>query len=271
MQELIDAIRNKNVILFVGAGVSMNLGLPSWKDLVSHIADELGYDPDVFNSLGDYLSLAEYYKIQKTSIGPLRSWMDRKWHSESIKIEHSRIHHLIIELDFPIIYTTNYDRWIEYSYEHYKKSYIKIANVGDLANIKDGTCQIIKLHGDFDDDSSIVLTESSYFDRLNFDSPLDIKLRSDILGKTILFIGYSLSDINIRLLFYKLNKLWEESIYSGTRPKSYIFLTRPNSVQEAILDKRGIKTIVSEIDVAGEGLENFLGKLAYYSYGIKYE
>ena len=45
---------------------------------------------------------------------------------------------------------------------------------------------------DFSDDSSIVLTESSYFERLEFNSPLDIKLRSDMLGKTILYIGYSL-------------------------------------------------------------------------------
>lgn len=29
---------------------------------------------------------------------------------------------------------------------------------------------------------------------------LDIKLRSDMLGKTILYIGYSLEDINMRFL-----------------------------------------------------------------------
>jgi len=34
------------------------------------------------------------------------------------------------------------------------------------------------------------------FDRLYFSSPLDIKLRTDALGRSILFIGYSLSDVN---------------------------------------------------------------------------
>ena len=65
--------------------------------------------------------------------------------------------------------------------------------------------QIIKFHGDFDDDSSLVLTESSFFIALDFESPLDIKLRSDSLEKSLLFIGYSLSDINIRYMLYKLH------------------------------------------------------------------
>jgi len=82
----------------------------------------------------------------------------------------------------------------------------------------------LSLHGDFDDDSSLVLTESSYFERLSFESPLDIKLRYDSIGKSLLFIGYSLSDINIRYLLYKLQRLWAESDYSGVRPVSYIFV-----------------------------------------------
>ena len=32
---------------------------------------------------------------------------------------------------------------------------------------------------------TIVLDESSYFERLEFETPLDIKLRSDVLGKSV--------------------------------------------------------------------------------------
>lgn len=269
MQDLIAALRDRNVILFVGSGVSNNLGLPTWGGLVTYMADELGYDRDIYNSLGDYLTLAEYYEIKKTSIGPLRSWMDRTWHSPEIKIEDSKMHRIIVEMGCPLIYTTNYDRWLENAFHHYNVDFIKIANVGDLTKLRDGVTQIIKFHGDFDDDSSIVLTESSYFERLQFESPLDIKLRSDILGKTILFIGYSLRDINIRYLFYKLNKLWTDSLYSGIRPRSYLFLSRPNPVQEEILRKRGITTIISETDDSGSGLEGFLQKLVYEAYGSR--
>ena len=105
--------------------------------------------------------------------------MDRLWHHRLRVGGESEIYKLIIELDFPIIYTTNFDRWLENAYDHYRKEYIKITNVADIARIKMNKTQIIKFHGDFDDDSSLVLTESSFFQRLDFESPIDIKLRSD--------------------------------------------------------------------------------------------
>jgi hypothetical protein len=48
--------------------------------------------------------------------------MDKEWHNDDIKIKDSEIHKLIVDLDIPIIYTTNYDRWIEKAYEYHKKS-----------------------------------------------------------------------------------------------------------------------------------------------------
>ena len=259
LEELKEAIKRKNVILFVGAGVSKNLGLPNFSELIDKVAELLGYDPEIFKSLSNYQSLLEYYKIKKKSIGELRSDMDSKWHKSDIKIEESEIHELLVKLGFPIIYTTNYDKWLERAFDYYDKKYTKIVNVKDFIEIRDGVTQIIKFHGDFSDDDSIVLTESSYFERLEFSSPLDIKLRSDILGKTILFIGYSLEDINMRLLIYKLNKIWSE--YKEYRPKSFIFLTKPNEVEETVLKERGIISLVSSFDDPKVGLLDFLRSL----------
>src|SRR5262245_50502450 len=108
--ELVQAMRDHRVILFVGAGVSQNLGLPSFAGLINHLAEEFGYDPEIYATHGDYLALAEYYSLEKGSIGPLRSWMDRTWHSH-VDLTKSEIHRLIVDLEFPIIYTTNYDTW----------------------------------------------------------------------------------------------------------------------------------------------------------------
>ena len=73
-----EAVKKKQVILFAGAGVSAVLGAPTWGQLIDHIGEELGFDTDVFRSLStNYLTLAEYYKIERGSIGPLRSWMDK--------------------------------------------------------------------------------------------------------------------------------------------------------------------------------------------------
>ena len=214
-QELAAAIRNKNVILFVGSGVPKNLGLPVYSELMNQMADILGIDAEQFKIWGnhDFLIMAEYYYNQKGTLGALRSWMDRIWHHQDINIGDSEIYKLIIDLNFPIIYTTNFDRWLENAFDYYQKSYTKITNVSDISRIKVDKTQIIKFHGDFDDDSSLVLAESSFFQRLDFESPLDIKLRSDSLEKSLLFIGYSLSDINIRYMLYKLHRQWKESNY----------------------------------------------------------
>ncbi|MCG3703808.1 SIR2 family protein [Aliarcobacter butzleri] len=261
MEQLIEAYKQKNVILFIGAGVSKGLGLPSWNDLINTIATELDYDPDIYSTFGDHLALAEYYRIKQGGLGKLRSWMDRNWHSDTIKIEDSDIHKIIVNANFPLIYTTNYDRWIENAFDKYGKKYHKIVNVSDLIKTDNDTTQIVKFHGDFDDDNSIVLDETSYFKRLEFETPLDIKLRSDILGKTVLFIGYSLSDINIRLLFFKLSQLWKENAQGNAQPTSYVFSARPNPVQEEILKQWRISMISSDIDDSSKALIEFMRKL----------
>ena len=246
MDNLVASVKQQNLVLFVGAGVSMNLGLLSWKGLISKMAEDLGFEPERFSSFGDYLALAEYYKIKTGSLGGLRSWMDRTWHSDTVNIGDSEVHRLIVENDFPIIYTTNYDRWLEIAFDYYRRPYSKVTNVTDLVRIRDGATQIVKFHGDFDDDRSLVLDESSYFERLEFESPLDIKLRSDVLARSVLFIGYSLSDVSLRYLFYKLDKLWKIHGKTSGRPRSYIFVHKPNPVQEAVLDQWGISMISSD-------------------------
>lgn len=260
IEDLKREIHQKKVILFVGAGVSKNIGLPLFSELIDEVARRSNYDPAIFKTLSNYQSLVEYYQIKRKGIGDLRSFMDVEWHKQDVSVlDNTSIYKDIVNLQFPIIYTTNYDNWLERAYEHYGKPYVKIAGVKDFVNIKNDATQIVKFHGDFSDDNSIVLTESSYFERLDFSSPLDIKLRSDMLGMTILYIGYSLEDINMRFLLYKLSKIWEA--HKDIRPASYIFLTKPNEVEETILRSRGVIPIVSKDDNPGKGLSDFLGEL----------
>lgn len=258
--ELKKEIKKGNVILFVGAGISASLKkIPNWSELITHLSDELEYDADIFKQYGDSLALAEFYEIKK-NIEELKEWMRNKWDISEDEIKKSKIHEVITRLKFPIIYTTNYDHCLEKAFEIYGKEYKKIKDVDDLVGIESSKTQIIKLHGDMDSEAPIVLTEKSYFDRLDFESPLDIKLRSDILGKSILFIGYSLTDINIRFLIYKLNKIWEKS-NKENRPKLYMFMSRPNPIQELIFKERGIETIIGEeLDIT-RSMESFLEAL----------
>ena len=259
--ELLEAHRNGRLMLFVGAGVSANLGLPDWNALIGRIAEELGYDPEIFSTYGTPLALAEFYKKRMGGLGALRSWMDRAWHNTGTDVTKSDIHRLIAKSNFSKIYTTNYDRWLESAHDAFGVKYDKIKSVADLVRLTEGRRQIIKLHGDFDLEDSIVLDETSYFRRLDFDTPLDIKLRADVLGCSVLFIGYSLNDINIRLLFYRLTEMWGSSSLATARPKSYFFTNRPNPVAKEVLGQWGIEMIVSEEDAPGQALTDFMQQL----------
>lgn len=259
-KELSKLIQEKKVILFAGAGISKNLGLPNFSELIDQMSRELGYDPDIFKLKGNYQVLSEYYELEKGTLGQLRSWMDVEWHKDiETQIPKSDVHRLICDLNFPSIYTTNYDRGLELALDYYKKDFCVIKKIHDFREITDNKIQIIKFHGDLTDDSSIVLTESSYFERMNFENPLDIKLRSDMLEKSFLFLGYSLDDSNLRMILYRLNKLWQNNPFN--KPNSYVFMGNSNEIQEKVLKSRGIETIVSEETDIKEGLIKFLKSL----------
>jgi SIR2-like domain len=203
-------------------------------------------------------SLAEFYEIERGSIGPLRSWMDVHWHGKEIEVGTSEVHEAIVRAGFRKIYTTNFDRWIEKACDHWQVKYRKILTVKDLTARQQGELEIVKFHGDFEDDATLVLTKSSYFERLNFESPLDQMLRADVLRHPVLFVGYSLLDINVRYLFHKLSKIWTAAGSHVERPASHIFMMTPNPVEEAIFKRWGINPLVEDKGSPMEGLRDFI-------------
>ena len=261
--DLAAKIAQQNVILFVGSGVSRNLGLPMLNEIVDHVALQLGYDPAVFATYADAPALIEYYYLQKPSArGELRSWMDAQFHPPNIDISKSTVHRLIVSLGFVQIYTTNYDRWLEKAFEVLSRQNVAvIRGVADLARNTRADVEIVKFHGDLFEDDSIVLSQSSYLERFGFDHPLDIKLRSDTLGKTLLFIGYSLSDINVLHLLYKLKRLWAAEPYRDFKPHSYVFDAKPNPVRHVVWRHLDVTPIESNIEEPGAALESFLTSL----------
>lgn len=251
----------RRAILFVGAGASMAVGLPSWNRLIERMCHELGLDPARFALPDSYPALAEYYCIHVGNVGPLAEWMRSEWRVSKAAIAASEIHRLIVRLDFPTIYTTNYDANLEQAYELHGRPYNLVRNASDLAATQNGWTEIIKFHGDLEDPASLVLTESDYFSRLHFDSPLDVKFSADALGRSILFLGYSMSDMNIRLMLFRLWEIWRRSGTAGARPASYLFSSRDDPVQKALLERRGIRMLSDTSEDPQAALTSFLRAL----------
>jgi SIR2-like domain len=232
------------LIPFVGSGLSLPLGLPTWSRLMDLVARELDYDPAVFKVNGNEMQLAEYYVAAKGSIGPLRSVMDRAFNPRDEDIRASRAHKALVDMKLPMIYTTNYDEIIERAFELHDRPCHAIANIDDIARAPRDVTQVIKFHGTFSDDASLVLTESSYFERLEFESALDIKLRADTLRHSLLFIGYSLSDLNIRYLLYKLHKLRRAVKRTGRHiPSAFLTTFGTGEIQRTLLAQWGVSIL----------------------------
>jgi hypothetical protein len=222
------------------------------------IAEQLGYDPEVFKLSGNNLQLAEYYVVSK-GIGPLRSEMDKLFDPEDEKITSSKSHNLLVDMQFPIIYTTNYDEIIERAFRLRNVPCHPIASIDDITTAPAQATQVVKFHGTFANDASLVLTESSYFDRLEFESAIDIKLRADMLGKCLLFIGYSLSDINIRYMLYKLHKLRDLVRRDADRtPSAYLTSFGAGDVQRSLLAQWDISVVELDPTNKRESMEAFL-------------
>lgn len=266
--DLAERLARGQVILFVGAGVSMALKLPSYSALIRKIGDNLGFDGPIFEGMGDYLTLAEYYHLQRGGLKEMQRLLQSEWDMPEKVVAVSPIHQAIVQLGCNVIYTTNFDSFLERAHRAKGRKFKRILSVKDMVNVDDDAVHIVKLHGDLTVPSGMVFTETSYFERLSFESPLDVKLRADALGKSLLFIGYSLADINIRYLMFRLQRQWETEPELGLRPKSYVFLTRPNPVQSGVLESRGVETIIAETTDSTQSLADFLTDLRAAADGV---
>jgi hypothetical protein len=262
IRSLTDAVARRRAILFVGAGVSMSVGLPSWANLIAYMQSDLGMERSTDGChRSSYQEIAEFYRLKHGSICPLVDWMSAEWRVDPDRLRKSDLHRLIVNVNFPLVYTTNYDGNLEAAYEAFGEPYVKITGAADLAAAAPGVTQIVKFHGDFSNPDSLVITESDYFDRLSFDAPLDIKFRGDAFASTLLFVGYSMTDLNIRFLLHRLWKTWRETGEERARPPLYIVMHDAGDVQKHVLHRWGVTVIEGKGRNAEESLLLFLQEL----------
>lgn len=281
IEELAELIKQKKVMLFIGAGISASLNnkkeednkiesnkgkkdeliFPTWSQLINQLGRTTGYDEELFSMHGDNMMLAEYVslKSRESVYQILRDNFDIEGKNKVIsKLKVSEIYENICALDCPIIYTTNYDGLIEKALEMNGKNYSKVSRIEDMKKVKPDTTRIMKFHGDVGDDESIVLAESEYFKRMDFESFMDIQFQADILQYHVLFLGYSMSDINIKLLLYLAKKRWTDK---NEALKAYIYTATPNEIQKQVFESNNIYTISGDEPDKKKGTMNFLKKL----------
>ncbi len=233
-QALIDALKGNNCALFVGAGLSVGAGLPTWKGLLTTLIQEvkaLPYDTRSivrqYNALlsdtSKYLMLAQDIKDTLTA-DKFYDVLARIFGNPAL--QPTPTHSALTKISFSFVITTNYDRLIE-------KAYIKASKVGEIpptltqTNSRDIAYKIwnneffiLKAHGDVAvRRDEIVMTESDYrsilFKNPGFQSAIQVLFST----KSLLFIGTSFTDPDFILLMRYLH-----SAYHGGGPPHYILI-----------------------------------------------
>jgi hypothetical protein len=72
---------------------------------------------------------------------------------------------------------------------------------------------------------------------------LDYRLRADLLGRVVLFIGYSFRDPNVSYLFRLFTEGFREKPGSLTGDRAYIVLPDPSDFEYRLFEARHIQVI----------------------------
>lgn len=204
------AMKNNQLALFIGAGVSINSGMPSWQNAVETIGKRLGIE-QVANT--DFLKIPQYY-YNANGKQAYNSLMQEIF-KYRVELPISSIHKKLLKFNAQTIITTNYDKLIERASEEKGEIRHVICQDSDIPYIKNNK-QLIKMHGDFDHDN-FVLKEDDYLNYSSNFKLIENYVRSIIGSKVILFVGYSFNDPDLKQIFS-----WVKNILGKDMRKAYL-------------------------------------------------
>lgn len=228
--------KNNKLSVFVGAGVSMLSGLPSWSDLIKLMLKEM---PDLkYNE--NKLSSDDYLKIAQMYFNTFGEEKYKEKVKESFKEDRTpnKIHDLIFALHPNHILTTNYDNLLEQEAVKVGRNF-SVINADNVVSSAPSSSYIIKVHGDFSS-SNFVLKEQDYLDYEQNYKLIDKLVKTIFSTNLVIFIGYSLQDYNIKLI---LN--WVKNVQADSFIKP-IFIHIDDPLSELELDyqdKRGLRVL----------------------------
>jgi hypothetical protein len=261
-----EAVRGQQCILFLGAGVHAppppgsafsyppELRPPAGRALSQELAAECdfvarfpGEDP------GNLQRVALAYEIDSSR----SRLVDAITSAVDTGREPSPMLRALARLDFPLVITTNYDQLFERALRDVGKA-PRVAvytpeqePTQDFRNATVRSPVIYKLHGDIAHRDSLVVTDEDYIqfvlrmsDKEPYD-PIPLSLKFFLTGSTTLFVGYSLLDYNLRLLFKALR--WK--IDAANVPDMYSVDYQPDAL---IMDvwqsqRRYVKFIAQDV------------------------
>lgn len=196
-ERLIKLVRNEKVSLFIGAGFSIETGAPSVSKLKQLILDQFDDDNQKDEHEKDALDELSEFFVENICGGSRNDLITMMKEAFTFNFECMNDHKMLAQIPhFHNIFTTNYDTTLEASYSNNEINIVRTDK--DCAYLTKATT-IFKVHGDFTDPDSVVLTKNDYskFKKKCPNPSMWNMVENEFLTKHILFIGYSLNDDNI--------------------------------------------------------------------------
>ena len=266
--EIAYAAATNRLCLFTGTGFSKevsNGSAPTWRGLLEALCDSLPNSEKIKESLfpddkPSALSLEETAQIISLKLAA----EDKDIYDEVVKIignitlkgENKSIEEFFTNRSFRVV-TTNYDKLAE-----------KLAAGNTVQSITPGlpiprssaNIKVYHVHGSLDSPKNMVITSEDYFKFLNGDSYFSRKLSTVLHENTIVILGYSLGDTNLKAIINDY-KAFSKSHVVG----SNIFLISRGVVDQNVKDYYshcyGIRVLDSlEIKVFFENLNDSIPK-----------
>ena len=219
-RSLLLAIRFKMCTPFLGAGASSEV-LPLGSEIARRWAKQYGYpflDRSNLVRVSQYMAVLEGANLPKLLI---REEFERRGLPDFGVADEP--HRVLAGLPFPVYITTNYDDFMVQALEHRGRRPTRVVcnwhRAGRREPALDEGTEILRaptpqnplvfhLHGVLDEADSMVLTEDDYIDFLaNMSEERELMPRpvmDAISLSTLMFMGYSLEDLNFKVLFRRL-------------------------------------------------------------------
>jgi hypothetical protein len=245
-EDLVKSLRAGNVRLFVGSGVSAAAGLLGWNDLISRMRAIIKKENRTYPplELQRFLTTADYLDIAEVFRQTVRDYRYFAFLRDQFRrdVPPCKLHTLIGRLPVRTILTTNYDKLLEATFRRkLNNDPAVIVYPEQLGYIDPSELRIVKLHGDIDHPSSLVLTRTDYSQFQRRRQDFVSELHRSVNDHTMLFVGFGLRDSNFRRIYDDARQL-----YDSTKHTAYALMTAANGVDRSLWERDGL--IILSVD-----------------------
>lgn len=216
-ENLIKAISQGNCLLFVGSGLSAQSGLPTWvtmlKELVAYGKNrELINDSDA-KSLIKSLDKGRHSMVaddlsNRMSHKVMLDYFEERQHGSRL----SQAHHIIADLPFAGVLTTNFDSLLTKTYRKRKPILLSYTDTDEFPN--DDQFFLLHLYGMLDRKEKLLFTSQEYSRFIGRNKQFSKFMSTLFRRYTFFFVGTSMAGIQDYLEALKLTQDTEKTHYA---------------------------------------------------------